>query len=57
MKTIKDINEKIKNGDAVVLTAEEMINVVEDIGPKNAAKEVDVVTTGTFEQCVPVEYF
>ncbi|MBW9220831.1 CBS domain-containing protein [Methanothermococcus sp. SCGC AD-155-M21] len=48
MKTIKDINEKIKNGDAVVLTAEEMINVVEDIGPKNAAKEVDVVTTGTF---------
>ena len=48
MKTIREINEKIKKGDAVVVTAEEMIEIVEEMGPKGAAKEVDVVTTGTF---------
>ena len=48
MKTIREINERIKKGDAVVLTAEEMIEVVEEMGPEGAAKEVDVVTTGTF---------
>ncbi|GBF36464.1 homocysteine biosynthesis protein [Methanofervidicoccus abyssi] len=48
MKTIREINEKIKKGDAVVLTAEEMIEVVEEMGPEGAVKEVDVVTTGTF---------
>ncbi|MHA1270314.1 MAG: homocysteine biosynthesis protein [Candidatus Helarchaeota archaeon] len=48
MKTYEEINEKIKRGDAVVVTAEEMINIVEENGPEVAAKEVDVVTTGTF---------
>ncbi len=48
MKTIREINEKIKNDDAIVVSAEEMIKIVEDIGAENAAKEVDVVTTGTF---------
>ncbi|WP_421078146.1 homocysteine biosynthesis protein [Methanothermococcus sp. Ax23] len=48
MKTIKEINEKIKNGEAVVVTSEEMIKIVDEVGAKNAAKEVDVVTTGTF---------
>ncbi|HIE13679.1 TPA: CBS domain-containing protein [Candidatus Bathyarchaeota archaeon] len=48
IRTIKEINEKIKKGDAVVLTAEEMIELVESSGLKVAAKEVDVVTTGTF---------
>lgn len=48
MKTINEINEKIKNSEAVVVSAEEMIRIVEDIGAKDAAKEVDVVTTGTF---------
>lgn len=48
MKTIAEINEKIKNNDAVVVSAEEMIKIIEDIGSKNASKEVDVVTTGTF---------
>lgn len=48
MKTIKEINQKIKNGDAVVLTAAEMTQYVEENGLKNAAEEVDVVTTGTF---------
>ena len=47
-KTYTEINEKIKNGTAVVLTAEEMIDFVEENGVKVAAEEVDVVTTGTF---------
>ncbi|MFX1345732.1 MAG: homocysteine biosynthesis protein [Promethearchaeota archaeon] len=47
-KTYKEINEKIKNGDALVLTAEEMVKYVEDNGVRVAAKEIDVVTTGTF---------
>ncbi len=47
-KTIQEINEKIKKGKAVVLTAEEMIDVVATKGSKQAAEEVDVITTGTF---------
>ncbi len=47
-KTYKEINEKIRSGDVVVVTAEEMIDIVEESGPKVAADEVDVVTTGTF---------
>ena len=47
-KTYKDINEKIKNGKVVVVNAEEMIDIVAEKGPVGAAKEVDVVTTGTF---------
>jgi len=48
VKSIKEINEKIKQGKAVVVTAEEMIDIVEEKGEVKAAKEVDVVTTGTF---------
>jgi len=48
VKTYAYINEKIKNGDVVVVTAEEMIQIVEESGPKIAAEEIDVVTTGTF---------
>ena len=47
-KTIKKINEKIKEGRAVVVTAEEMIDVVQRHGEVEAARRVDVVTTGTF---------
>jgi L-aspartate semialdehyde sulfurtransferase len=47
-KTIAEINEKIRNGKAVVVTAEEIISIVEEKGPVKAALEVDVVTTGTF---------
>ncbi len=47
-KTYQQINEKIKAGDAVVVTAEEMIGLVKDQGPVDAARHVDVVTTGTF---------
>jgi len=47
-KTISEINQKIKNREAVVVTAEEMIQIVRENGAKSAAEEVDVVTTGTF---------
>ncbi len=47
-RTYEEINEKIKKGDAVVMTAEEVIGVVERDGIDKATKEVDVVTTGTF---------
>ena len=47
-KTYQQINEKIQAGDAVVVTAEEMIGIVKDKGPVDAARHVDVVTTGTF---------
>ena len=47
-KTIKEINEKIKKGEAVVVTAEEVIDLVEKKGLAETAKHVDVVTTGTF---------
>ena len=47
-KTIKEINDKIQKGEAVVVTAEEIIDIVEEKGEKKAAEEVDVVTTGTF---------
>ena len=47
-KTYKEINEKIKSGKAVVVTAEEIIDIVEKNGEIEAARNVDVVTTGTF---------
>ena len=47
-KTIEEINKKIKKGEALVFTAEELIDFVDEKGPKKAAEEVDVVTTGTF---------
>ncbi|MFX1265808.1 MAG: homocysteine biosynthesis protein, partial [Promethearchaeota archaeon] len=47
-KTIKELNERIKEGKAVVVTAEEIIDSVKQKGVKEAAEEVDVVTTGTF---------
>jgi uncharacterized protein (DUF39 family) len=47
-KSIEEINERIRAGKAVVLTAGEMSDLVEEVGPATAAGEVDVVTTGTF---------
>ncbi|MEE8599027.1 MAG: homocysteine biosynthesis protein [Dehalococcoidales bacterium] len=47
-KTIEEINEKIQQGKAVVVTAEEIIDIVKQKGVEKAAQEVDVVTTGTF---------
>ncbi len=48
MKTIAEINEKIRQGKAVVVNAEEVIDLVKEKGVKDAAQHVDVVTTGTF---------
>ncbi|MFH1904247.1 MAG: homocysteine biosynthesis protein, partial [bacterium] len=57
-KTIKEINEKIKKGEAVVVTAEEIIDIVEKKGVAEATKEVDVVTTATFgPMCSSGAYF
>jgi len=47
-KTYQEINEKIRSGQVVVVTAEEMIDIVDEMGPAEAAAQVDVVTTGTF---------
>ena len=47
-KTIEEINQRIKKGEAVVVTAEEIINLVKEKGIKKTAEDVDVVTTGTF---------
>lgn len=47
-RTYAEINEKIKSGKAVVLTAEEILSLVEEKGISEAARQVDVVTTGTF---------
>jgi uncharacterized protein (DUF39 family) len=47
-KTFQEINRKIKSGKVVVVTAEEIIDIVKENGAVEAAKQVDVVTTGTF---------
>jgi uncharacterized protein (DUF39 family) len=47
-KTYDEINARIKAGEAVVVTAEEMVGIVREHGPEEAARKVDVVTTGTF---------
>jgi len=58
IRTIAEINEKIKKGQAVVVNAEEIIEIVAKKGAAQAAKEVDVVTTGTFgPMCSSGAYF
>lgn len=47
-RTIDEINAKIKAGQVVVATAEEVVDLVREKGVKEAAAAVDVVTTGTF---------
>jgi len=48
IRTIAEINEKIRKGQAVVVTAEEVIGIAKKKGVAATMKEVDVVTTGTF---------
>jgi uncharacterized protein (DUF39 family) len=58
MRTIAEINQKIKKGSVVVVTAEEIIDLVAKKGAKKASQEVDVVTTGTFgPMCSSGAYF
>jgi uncharacterized protein (DUF39 family) len=47
-KSYEEINEKIRNGKAVVLTAEEVSEMAREASPEEIAKKVDVVTTATF---------
>lgn len=47
-KSLSEINERIRDGSAHVVTAEEMTDLVDTLGPAGAVREVDVVTTGTF---------
>jgi L-aspartate semialdehyde sulfurtransferase len=47
-KTFAQINQKIREGKAVVVTADEMVGITRESGPVEAARRVDVVTTGTF---------
>jgi uncharacterized protein (DUF39 family) len=47
-KTYQQINEKIRSGQVVVVTAEEIIDIVRTEGAESAARQVDIVTTGTF---------
>jgi len=48
MKTYEEINKKIANKECVVVTAEEIIQLVNEHGEKKIVEEIDVVTTGTF---------
>ncbi|MFC2068722.1 homocysteine biosynthesis protein [Chloroflexota bacterium] len=57
-KTISDINERIRKGQAVVVTAEEILDMVKEKGVPKVVQEVDVVTTGTFgPMCSSGAYF
>ncbi len=49
MRTIVEINDKISRGNVVVWTAEQVKARAAEVGVAQAAKEVDVITTGTFE--------
>ena len=47
-KSYEEINEKIRQGKAVVLTAEEVSQLARTLSPAEIVRRVDVVTTGTF---------
>lgn len=47
-KSLSEINAKIKAGQAMVLTAEEVSRMAAESSPRDVYRKVDVVTTGTF---------
>jgi L-aspartate semialdehyde sulfurtransferase len=47
-KSIEEINQKISNGEAVVVTAEEVSTMARSMTAAQIAERVDVVTTATF---------
>jgi uncharacterized protein (DUF39 family) len=49
MRTLAEINDKIRRQRAVVKTIEELKARVAEVGVTQTAKDVDVITTGTFE--------
>jgi uncharacterized protein (DUF39 family) len=57
-KSYDEIRKKTMDGDVVVLTAQEFKKYVKANGVKKAAKDVDIVTTGTFgAMCSSGAYF
>ena len=48
VKTYEEINRKLKSGEAVVLTAEEVAKMALEMSPDEIVGKVDVVTTATF---------
>ena len=48
IKTYHEINSKLKKGEAVVLTAEEVSEMARTASPGEIVEKVDVVTTATF---------
>ncbi|NJO40315.1 MAG: hypothetical protein HC865_06510 [Cyanobacteria bacterium RU_5_0] len=49
MRSIAEINDKIQRQQAIVWTVEEVKARVQEMGVTQVAKQVDVITTGTFE--------
>ncbi len=47
-KTYEEINQKIKNGEVVVVSVEEAIQLTEQKGIQRASEYIDIVTTATF---------
>jgi len=47
-KSYEEINRKLKSGDAVILTAEEVSKMAQEASPEEIVERVDVVTTATF---------
>ena len=47
-KTIDLINARIRDGNARAVRADQMPDIVDELGVEGALREVDVVTTGTF---------
>ncbi len=57
-KSYDEIRKKTMNGDVVVMTAQEFKEYFKSNGVKKAAKDVDIVTTGTFgAMCSSGAYF
>ena len=48
IKTYEEINRKLKSGEAVILTAEEVAEMAKEASPEEIVEKVDVVTTATF---------
>lgn len=57
-KSFEEIRKKVADGDAVVMTAGEFKQFVKGNGVRKSAKDVDIVTTGTFgAMCSSGAYF
>ncbi len=47
-KSYEEINRRLKSGEAVILTAEEVSKMAKEASPEEIFEKVDVVTTATF---------